>query len=178
MLLNISMLQKFCILVVASLCVRCSSFVFGSFPITGDVGPNYSMYAVPRSAAYEYIKKVEIKSISRNEEKFVVDELSEAREVCRSRSHGDTFVTFINEKGCEEPDYVILYRKTRDTPTVYTIDHMLVNSEKKVQMSIGVLEKVVRDFCGDHRGHLQTYPLKTRSSGRYFNAMRLEKSLS
>lgn len=152
------------------------AFEFGSFPISGRVGQHYKMHSVSRTFAYSFIKKREMESINKDDNMFVISELNEAREMCRSREGSDTFVTFMHENGSREPDYILFYRKTNDTPTVYTIESLLCNNDNNVQMSLGVVEKVVRSFCQDHRGHLQIHPLKTWSNGRYLKAMLLERS--
>lgn len=172
------MFRRFGILVVLASLRIAASFV--TFPISGEIGcagVKYRVNEVTQGVAHQYVKGALINSIERNDERFVVDELNKVREACGSALNKETFVAFINEKGYDTPDYVILYRKTCHTPTVYTIDSMLVTSEKKVEMSMDVVEKALRKFCDEHRGYLQLYPLKRWSSGRYMKAISLEKSV-
>ena len=127
--------------------------------------------------ATSYVNKVEADVMKKRLPDFVAIELGQAREMFDSESNKDIEVSFIREEGCLEPDYIVIYRKTGCTPTVYTIDALLVHSDKNVQMSVRVVERILQDFCRDNRGYLQTYPLKRWSRGRYANAIMLERSL-
>ena len=155
--------------------VTSNSFLF---PIIGDIGENYKMHAVPRSIAYKYIKNMEIESIRKNDPDFIVDELHRAREICRDSKYCNTMVTFVNENGKREPDFVILYRMSEGfSNTVYTIDSMLINKDKEDVIPINVVYDVISDFCYTHRGYLQVHPLKTWAGGRYMNSIILENSI-
>lgn len=153
------------------------SLAFTSTGISGRVGDHYNMQPVSTAVAYNYVKKMETDAINNRKPEFVAMELSKARELFEPEQRGEVLATFIKEDGCLEPDYVVMYRKTCNTPTVYTIDALLVNCDKDVQMPIQVVERVLRYFCGENRGHLQTYPLKTWSGGRYAKVIMLERSV-
>ena len=153
------------------------SLAFTSTGISGRIGDHYRMEPVSRAVAYKYVKKLETNAINNDVPEFVATELSQARELFTCKKREEMLVTYINEDGSVEPDYVVMYRKTCNTPTVYTIEALLVNCDNEVQMPIQVVERVLRHFCGEHRGHLQTYPLKTWSGGRYAKVMMLERSV-
>ena len=152
----------------------CGALGFGSIVFGGKLCEHYNMQPVTKAMATRYVNKVEADVVKKRLPDFVVTELCEARELFNSES---SEVTFIREEGCLEPDYIVIYRKTGCTPTVYTIDALLVHGDKNVQMSVRVVERILQDFCLENRGYLQTYPLKIWSRGRYANAIMLERSL-
>lgn len=150
---------------------------FGSIVFGGKLCEHYNMQPVTKAVATSYVNKVEADVMNKRLPDFVATELGQARELFSSEGFDDTEVTFIREEGCQEPDYIVIYRKTGCTPTVYTIDALLVHGDKNVQMSVRVVERILQDFCRENRGYLQTYPLKRWSRGRYANAIVLERSL-
>ena len=159
------------------LCV-CEVLAFGSVVIGGRLCEHYTMQSVTKAAASTYVKNVEADAAKRRLPEFVAAELGKAQDLLNSDASEDMLISFIREEGCLEPDYVIVYRKTADTPTVYTIDALLVHGDKDVQMSVMVVERILRDFCRENRGYLQTYPLKSWSGGRYAKAITLERSVN
>jgi len=157
-------------------CVR-NAFAFGSVLIAGRLCEQFTMQPATKATAKMYIKKIEDDAAKRRLPEFVSTELQQARQLLHSHGDKDMQISFIQEKGCLEPDYVVMYRKTRGTPTVYTIDALVVHGDKNVQMSLMVVESILRDFCQANRGYLQTYPLKRWSGGRYARAIMFEKSI-
>ena len=150
---------------------------FGSVVIGGRPCDHYTMQPVTKATASTYVKKIEADAAKGRLPEFVANELGQARDLFNSDGSEDMQISFIREEGCSEPDYVVIYRKTQDTPTVYTIDALIVHGDKNVQMSVMVVERILRDFCRENRGYLQTYPLKRWSGGRYANAIVLERSV-
>lgn len=155
----------------------CNVLAFGSVVIGGRLCDHYTMQPVTKATASSYVKKIEADAVKKRLPEFVAKELGQAQDLFNSDGSGDMQISFIREEGCLEPDYVIIYRKTGDTPTVYTIDALIVHGDKNVQMSVMVVERILRDFCRENRGYLQTYPLKRWSGGRYANAIMLERSV-
>ena len=141
---------------------------------SGKFGRCYSLQPVSNNMAHNYVKKLEAEAVSKGLPAFVAKEMSQARELFKR----DVFVSFVQDEDCVEPDYVVVYRKKGSRPTVYTVDALLVNCDKDVRVSVRDVERMLRVFCEGNNGHLQLYPLKEWSGGRYANVMMLEKSVS
>ena len=144
-----------------------------SITLSGPVNDKYNMYAVPRSISYSYIKKTQIEYLQKDAPSNLLLELNSAREMCRGEENEDVYVTFIKDVRDNDPDYTILYRKTMNIPTVYTIEAIVAGKNPKI--SLANVEDILNKFCKDNRGYLQTYPLKIWSK-RLFNTISLEKS--
>lgn len=136
------------------------------------------MNTVSKTMAYNYVSKLEADAVKKRLPGFVTREMAEARDLFSSSCAQEMLVTFIHEEGCLEPDYVLMYRKTGSTPTVYTVDALVVHGDKNVQMSIQAVERILQNFCYENRGFLQMHPLKRWSGGRYAKAMLLERVVS
>ena len=156
----------------------CDVLALGSVVIGGRLCDHYMIQPVSKATASTYVQKIEADVAKKRLPEFVATELGQAQDLFNSDTREDTLISFIREDGCLEPDYVVIYRKTGDTPTVYTIDALIVHGDKNVQMSVMVVERILRNFCRENRGYLQTYPLRTWSRGRYANAIMLEKSVN
>lgn len=151
---------------------------FGSPIITGALCDQYKMNTVSKTMAYNYVSKLEDDAVKKRLPSFVAREMAEAKHLFTSSCAHEMLVTFIQEEGCLEPDYVVLYRKTASTPTIYTVDALIVHGDKDVQMSIQAVERILQNFCYENRGFLQMHPLKMWSGGRYAKAMLLERVVS
>lgn len=161
-----------------SLSCVCSALAFPSPGIAGNLCDHYKMNTVSRTMAYNYVKKLEADAIKKRLPGFVAQEMAQARDLFSRSSGQEMLVTFIHEEGSLEPDYVLMYRKTDTTPTIYTVDALIVNGDKNVQMSVRVVERILQHFCYKNRGYLQMHPLKRWSGGRYAKAMLLERVVS
>lgn len=146
-----------------------------STALKGVFGRCYEMRPVTCGMASKHVQKLEAEALDNRLPAFVAAELSRALELLSCSESDEILVTFIQEQDCLEPDYIVMYRKTDNTPTVYTIDALLAT--KDAQFSINVVERMLRQFCDENRGHLQMYPLKRWCGGRYANAMMLERSM-
>lgn len=149
--------------------------LIGSSAFNGSICGKYKMQPVSNTIAYNYVSKLEADAQKNRLPAFVASELNEARDLFKCKEKRGMLVSFIREKDRPEPDYVIMYRKTKRTPAVYTVDALIVNTDKEAQMSIRMVERILRGFCCRNSGLLQTYPLKTWCGGRYATAMRLDK---
>lgn len=150
--------------------------ISGSSAFDGSFCGKYKMQPVSTSTAYKYVSKLEADAERRKLPGFVASELNGARDLCDCKEKEERMlVTFIRDDNHSEPDYVIMYRKTECTPAVYTVEALIVNTDSEAQMSIGMVERVLRVFCRSNNGYLQTYPLKTWCGGRYATAIRLDK---
>jgi len=164
---------------------RLSKLVFVFFGILGSSAFNgsicgkfgkYKMQPVSTTTAHDYVSKLEVDAQSKKLPAFVASELGKARDLFNCTDKGERMlVTFIRDNDHSDPDYVIMYRKTKCSPAVYTVEALVVNTDKEEQMSIGMVERVLRVFCCANNGYLQTYPLNTWCGGRYATAIKLDK---
>jgi len=153
--------------------------ILGSSAFNGSICGNYGKYnmqPVSTTKAYDYVSKLEADAEGRKLPGFVSSELNEARDLCGCKEKRESMlVSFICDNNNSEPDYVIMYRKTACIPAVYTVEALIVNTDKEAQMSTSMVERVLRVFCRSNNGYLQTYPLKTWCGGRYATAIKLDK---
>ena len=142
----------------------------------GAIGKTHVMRNIPNHIAYGMLKIEEINSISKNVPAPILDEIHDAREMCRS-SEGIRVAMLYNltEKA---PDYTILYRTCEKLSyTVYTVEAMLINRDKNEIFSMSNVNDILKDFCQEHMSYLQIHPLKHWATGRYHRGILLERSL-
>lgn len=145
--------------------------------LSGSVGKNLNVFAVPNKIGFQYIQRCQIESIRKNDPIGICSELDNTRELLRGEHKEKLHVSFLKEKNSEINLFTIIYRMSEGLPIVYTVEAVVRNNDFPGVSSLSVLT-ILDQMVTDRKGHLQLYPLKKWSSGRYINEMYIEKQFS
>lgn len=145
--------------------------------LNGPCGSELNLWSVPKSVAFKYIQRIQIQSIKDNDHRTICRELDDARELLRDSSNQELHVSFLTPKNTDENLFTVVYRMSDNFPKIYTIECLIRNHNSPSVSSMDMLT-IIDQFVYDRRGHIQLYPLKTWSSGRYIIESNLEKSFT
>lgn len=175
--------MKFSGVVVLSLLSQVLDFVQSFTPsvvLSGPVGRDLQMHAIPRSMAYRYLKVVQVDYIKKDCTKSILDEVNEARELLRDPKTGDWNVSLMvpNSHGSRENLFMVMYRTNNRFPTCYTVEAVVRNhaiGPGEGSITILDLERSLNQMVRDRRGHLQIHSLRSWAGGRYMKELEIEK---
>ena len=146
--------------------------------LSGPVGEQLRMQAIPRSIAYKYMKMIHTEYIRKDLPRFLLEEVSEARELLRDPKTKDWNISFMTPGSAKENLFTVIYRMTDGFPKCYTVEAVIRNhclEPEMGSMSAVVLDRTLNQMIRERRGHLQTYPLKSWAEGRYIKEIEIEK---
>ena len=145
--------------------------------MSGPAGKNLNVFAVPNRIGFQYIQRCQIEAIKKNLPKDICSELDSARELIRGEVKEKLHVSFLTAKNADKNLFTIIYRMSDRIPKVYTIEALFRGEEEPTVSSLQILT-ILDQMVTDRKGHLQIYPLKKWSGGRYINEMTIEKQFS
>jgi len=145
--------------------------------LSGPAGKNLNVFAVPNKIGFQYIQRCQIEAIKKNRPKDICSELNNSRELIRGEGKEKLHVSFLTAKNADKNLFTIIYRMSDTLPKVYTIEALFRGEEEPLISSLDILT-ILDQMVTDRKGHLQIYPLKKWSGGRYMNEMHIEKQFS
>jgi len=146
--------------------------------LSGPVGDDLRMQAIPRSIAYRYMKMIHTEYIRKDLPRYLLEEVSEARELLRDPKTKDWNISLMTPGSARENLFTVIYRMTDGFPKCYTVEAVIRNHNLEPgmgSMTTVVLERTLNQMIRERRGHLQTYPLKSWATGRYIKEIEIEK---
>ena len=150
--------------------------------LSGPVGGDLKIHAVPRSIAYKFLKRTHVDYIRRDLAKPILEEVNETRELLRDNKTSDWHVSLVVPTLVNQFLFMIVYRTNKRNPTCYTVEAVLRNHSFEPEepgmgsmMTTLELEMVLQQLVRSRRGHLQLYPLKSWVNGRYMKELEIEK---
>lgn len=162
-------------LLFVGILLRVSSFTPTSI-LSGPVGPDLSLFAVPRSVAFKYLKKCQIEQIRKDAPMHIIQELNDAREMTRSVKYSKSHYSFLVPNNSKNKNlFTIIYRMTEKFPVIYTIEAIVREPDSIETISTLQLESILSQTVVDRKGYLQIHNLGTWASGRYKNEIRMER---
>lgn len=159
-------------LFAASLVVRVGA-LYAPPILNGPVGPDLRIVAVPRTKAFNHIKKCQVEQLGQNAPAHICGELDVARELLRDPSKKDYRAAFLAPRLSNQILFTIVYRVRERRPNVYTLEAIV--REPGYDVRSNDLQHVVRQLVADNSGFLQSYPLKTWARGKYVKESYLEE---
>lgn len=106
-------------LFAASLVVRVEA-LYAPPILNGPVGPDLRIVAVPRTKAFNHIKKCQVEQLGQNAPAHICGELDVARELLRDPSKKDYRAAFLAPHLSNQILFTIVYRVRERRPNVYT----------------------------------------------------------
>lgn len=146
--------------------------------LSGPVGENLRLKAIPRSIAYKYIRGTQIEYIKQDCSRAILDEMNDAREILRDPKSEDWHVSVVLPNATNRNTFMIMYRMNNKFPACYTVEAIIRNhviEPGNGSMSVMDLQIILDQMMKERRGHLQLYPLNTWAGGRYLKELELEK---
>jgi len=144
--------------------------------LSGPAGPDMSMFAVPKTVAFKYLKKCHIEQIQKDAPKQVIQEFHDAREITRDFKKTNSHFSFLVPKDMKDENlFTIVYRMTETFPVIYTIEAIIREPNSSAHISTLALESILNQMIVDRKGFMQIHELGTWSSGRYKKEMMMER---
>jgi hypothetical protein len=143
-----------------------------------NIGLNHKIININKGLAFRYLKQQHINAIKDDLPIDVCEEISVAKELCRSYSNFK-FISILkaidNNKDC---DYMIFYRRTNKIPTVITIEGLIKIHNSRSVISYIDLLNILNKYTETQSIFLQTNELKQYNNGKIIKIIKLEKSFT
>lgn len=149
-----------------------------SIALSGPVGNDLKMHAVPRSIAYKYIRRTHVEYIQKDFPKSILDEMNDARELLRDPKTSDWRVSFMVPNSTKQNLFMVLYRMNSRFPKCYTVEAVVRDHSIEPgngSMTMLELERTLNQMVRERRGHLQIHSLRSWAGGRYMKELEVER---
>jgi hypothetical protein len=139
-----------------------------------NIGSNHKLININKKLAFHYLKQKHIDSIKDDLPIDICQEISTAKELCRSYSNFK-FISILKAIDNKECDYMIFYRRTNKSPTVITIEGLIKIPNSNTLINYTDLLNILKKYSETQSIYLQTNELKIYNDGKIIKNILFEK---